>query len=140
MIINDGDCDGILTDQDCDDIDYSSTIVVEDGDCDGVLTADDCDDLDSSSTTVATDGDCDGLITSADCDDTNATINPNAIEIWYCIPEMTDSVIKGDLEDGLAFVRSMFRSTGRIGSKMVPSHIGRDQVYINATPSAHQLH
>ena len=45
----DGDCDGVITIDDCDDADETSTIVAEDGDCDGVLTADDCDDTDASS-------------------------------------------------------------------------------------------
>ena len=38
---------------------------MDDGDCDGVLTADDCDDQDNtSSTVVAEDGDCDGTLTA----------------------------------------------------------------------------
>ena len=44
-----------------------------DGDCDGTLTADDCDDNDAMSTIVADDMDCDGLLPVADggtdCDD-----------------------------------------------------------------------
>ena len=44
-----------------------------DGDCDGTLTADDCDDNDAASTIVADDMDCDGLLPVADggtdCDD-----------------------------------------------------------------------
>ena len=31
------DCDGVLTEEDCDDEDAISTIKSEDGDCDGVL-------------------------------------------------------------------------------------------------------
>ena len=50
----------------------SGTIIAEDGDCDGVLTADDCDDADNTSTVVSEDGDCDGVLTADDCDDTNA--------------------------------------------------------------------
>ena len=45
----------------------TSTVVVDDGDCDGVLTADDCDDADAGSTTVvAEDADCDGVLTVDD--------------------------------------------------------------------------
>jgi formylglycine-generating enzyme required for sulfatase activity len=70
-VAEDGDCDGVLTADDCDDGDSDSTVVAEDGDCDGVLTADDCDDGDSDSTVVAEDGDCDGVLTADDCDDTS---------------------------------------------------------------------
>ena len=47
------------------------TTVATDGDCDGVVTIDDCDDNDSNSTTVPTDADCDGVLTEVDCDDNN---------------------------------------------------------------------
>jgi hypothetical protein len=50
-------------------------VVAEDGDCDGVLTVDDCDDDDANSTNVADDADCDGAVTADDCDDTDATLN-----------------------------------------------------------------
>ena len=53
---------------DCDDSDPSINPEI-DGDCDGTLTADDCDDNDSSSTTLANDADCDGTLTADDCDD-----------------------------------------------------------------------
>ena len=56
---HDGDCDGTLTADDCDDGDAS--MPNDDADCDGVLTSDDCDDADAGSTTIATDGDCDGV-------------------------------------------------------------------------------
>ena len=72
LIAEDGDCDGILTADDCDDADAESSIVAEDGDCDGTITADDCDDADPESTIVAEDGDCDGAITDEDCDDADA--------------------------------------------------------------------
>ena len=55
--------------------------MAEDGDCDGVLTAEDCDDGDPSSTAVAEDGDCDGVLTADDCDDTDPTVYPGASEV-----------------------------------------------------------
>ena len=51
--------------------DPDGLLIIDDGDCDGVITADDCDDSDSSSTIVANDGDCDGVPTAEDCDDSN---------------------------------------------------------------------
>ena len=65
---SDGDCDGVLTVDDCDDSDAST---VNDMDCDGVLTADDCDDGDSTSTIKSEDGDCDGVLSVDDCDDSD---------------------------------------------------------------------
>ena len=47
---DDADCDGTLTDDDCDDADATLGDIAEDGDCDGTLTADDCDDADATST------------------------------------------------------------------------------------------
>ena len=73
LIVDDADCDGAVTDDDCDDNDPNSLTVDEDGDCDGVLTADDCNDLDPMSSTVAEDGDCDGVLSVDDCDDSDAT-------------------------------------------------------------------
>ena len=69
--LDDEDCDGLVSAEDCDDTDPSSSAVADDGDCDGVFTADDCDDGDSSSTVVADDADCDGVLTTVDCDDTD---------------------------------------------------------------------
>ena len=43
--------------------DVNANLIVDDADCDGVLTADDCDDEDSNSTAIAEDGDCDGTLT-----------------------------------------------------------------------------
>ena len=77
LIEEDQDCDDVLTADDCDDTDPSSTIVAEDGDCDGVLTADDCDDSSPESLTRAEDGDCDGILTLDDCDDAD----PNSTSI-----------------------------------------------------------
>jgi len=105
----------VLYDDDCDDADETSTVVSEDGDCDGSLTTEDCDDDDSSiypgapddwydgidsncdgaddwdqdgdgyrsgdhggsdcddedetSTVTTEDADCDGVLTADDCDD-----------------------------------------------------------------------
>ena len=42
--INDSDCDGIATQDDCNDSDNFSTNKLIDADCDGVLTENDCDD------------------------------------------------------------------------------------------------
>ena len=44
------------------------------GDCDGILTADDCDDTDPESTSALDDTDCDGWIASMDCDDADPSI------------------------------------------------------------------
>ena len=70
----DADCDGILTGDDCNDADPTSTAIANDGDCDGVTTADDCDDNDPNSTTTTTDADCDGVLATVDCDDNDASI------------------------------------------------------------------
>jgi formylglycine-generating enzyme required for sulfatase activity len=72
-VSTDGDCDGVLTADDCDDTNPASATLATDGDCDGVPTEDDCDDSDAESETVATDGDCDGVLTADDCDDTDPT-------------------------------------------------------------------
>jgi hypothetical protein len=55
--------------------------VATDADCDTVLTNDDCDDTDASSTTVATDADCDGSLTGDDCDDSNDQVYPGQTEV-----------------------------------------------------------
>ena len=52
--------------------------IADDGDCDGTLTAEDCNDDDAASTIVAEDADCDGFLTEEDCDDDDADINPDA--------------------------------------------------------------
>ena len=46
----DADDDGTLSENDCDDLDATSTIISEDEDCDGVLSAVDCNDFDASVT------------------------------------------------------------------------------------------
>ena len=73
LVVDDGDCDGILTADDCDDNDARSTTVAEDGDCDGTITADDCDDSDAASPIKADDADCDGFATADDCNDDDAS-------------------------------------------------------------------
>ena len=71
--VNDMDCDGFTTTEDCDDNDENSTSILEDADCDGVITADDCDDGDA---TTVDDMDCDGILAADDCDDMDAsTVN-----------------------------------------------------------------
>ena len=64
----DGDCDGVLTADDCDDNNSASTTVATDADCDGIPTNNDCDDTDTS-TMISNDLDCDGVIGTFDCDD-----------------------------------------------------------------------
>ena len=74
---DDQDCDGVLTNDDCDDGDAGSTFVAIDADCDGVLTADDCDDTDPN---TINDMDCDGILTVNDCDDND----PNTVLDMDC--------------------------------------------------------
>ena len=57
----DEDCDGVITEDDCDDSDFNSIAIAEDGDCDGVLTIDDCDDSDSNMVSMIVDLECDGF-------------------------------------------------------------------------------
>jgi hypothetical protein len=66
----DADCDGILTEDDCDDTDDTSTELATDADCDGVFTADDCDDTDYSLGAIVDDSDCNGVL---DVDEATAT-------------------------------------------------------------------
>jgi hypothetical protein len=80
-VSQDGDCDGILTADDCDDGDPASNAIADDGDCDGALTADDCDDTDPASTLVASDADCDGFLAAVDCNDNNSAVFPGATEV-----------------------------------------------------------
>ena len=75
MPVQDADCDGVLTVDDCDDADTTLLAVVNDADCDGTLFVYDCDDNDAGSTVLATDADCDGLVTLDDCDDTDSSLN-----------------------------------------------------------------
>ena len=69
--MNDADCDGVPTNEDCDDNDpFNTNSNVNDADCDGVPTSEDCDDNDPFNTnTNVNDADCDGVPTSEDCDD-----------------------------------------------------------------------
>ena len=73
----DADCDGVTTSWDCDDSDPAVTNTsVFDSDCDGVDTMDDCDDSDP--TMPNDDADCDGSLTVDDCDDSNVNVYPGA--------------------------------------------------------------
>ena len=69
-----------------------SSSVMEMQDCDGIATEDDCDDTDDSSTTLATDADCDGVLTGDDCDDTDSALGSTLmtqIVMVYWIPHRT---------------------------------------------------
>ena len=52
-IVNDTDCDGVITEEDCDDNDDSLLSKLQDVDCDGVVAEEDCDDNDASTYPVA---------------------------------------------------------------------------------------
>lgn len=75
-VVEDADCDSILTVDDCDDSDATSTSIDNDADCDGVLTADDCDDDDPTSSKISEDADCDGVLRVDDCND-SSILAPN---------------------------------------------------------------
>ena len=49
----------------------TSASIFTDGDCDGFVGEDDCDDYNEQIGSVANDQDCDGVETSLDCDDNN---------------------------------------------------------------------
>ena len=72
LTVNDMDCDGVLSTDDCDDTDSSKP--TNDMDCDGILTADDCDDADPN---TVNDMDCDGTLSVDDCDDNDSVLNSN---------------------------------------------------------------
>jgi hypothetical protein len=61
----DEDCDGVLTEDDCDG---GEDTLLRVGDCDGdgTVTKEDCDDTDPTSMVMAEDGDCDGVLTADD--------------------------------------------------------------------------
>ena len=96
LISEDGDCDGILTADDCDDDDASSTVVAQDGDCDGTVATEDCDDTDPQSATRAEDGDCDGVLTIDDCDDGDADNSLVITQDYDCDGVLTED----DCDDG----------------------------------------
>ena len=103
----DGDCDGTLTADDCDDMDAMSTIMADDMDCDGVVTADDCDDADVA--VGATDADGDGFIACVDdCDDNDATLYPgvafNEADTTLCVPDADgDGYAVAEMDIGACF-------------------------------------
>ena len=78
---NDEDCDGVLTNDDCDDNDPTLGSKWNDQDCDRSVTNDDCDDNNPNMGDQRDDQDCDGVTTEDDCDDTNPEINDNAYDI-----------------------------------------------------------
>ena len=87
---NDNDCDGIVTSEDCDDNDPLIGSSANDNDCDGVVTADDCDDNDPLIGSSANDNDCDGVVTADDCDDNDPLIGSSAND------EDCDGVVTAD--------------------------------------------
>ena len=73
----------------------------EDEDCDGHLTEDDCDDNDPSSTIVADDADCDGYLTVDDCDDNDASaFNPDSGLSESCAPASCKSILVANYSIG----------------------------------------
>ena len=86
----DADCDGVLTDDDCNDEDPELFDAANDVDCDGVLSEDDCDDTDPSLTPE--DADLDGFSTcSGDCDDGDSYTYPGAasLDFLYTVEPIT---------------------------------------------------
>ena len=71
---DDADCDGVLTDEDCDDNNAMLLHIENDADCDGIVSAQDCDDNDTESTITANDSDCDGFTSIEDCNDDDAEL------------------------------------------------------------------
>jgi formylglycine-generating enzyme required for sulfatase activity len=71
-VVADRDCDGVATNEDCDDVD--AMVPRTDADCDGVQTVEDCDDANANVLAVDGDNDCDGVLTSDDCNDFDATM------------------------------------------------------------------
>ena len=89
---------------DCDDADAENTRQTDlDGDCDGVLTVDDCDDarpeLGECSCYAGdfTDYDCDGAAEADDCDDENVTLG-GRFDDWDCdgVLNLDDTDADGD--------------------------------------------
>ena len=61
-ISNDSDCDGIITEEDCDDDNPLAQYTDSDTDCDGVVTEEDCDDDNPLAQYTDNDADCDGSL------------------------------------------------------------------------------
>ena len=55
------DCDGVITELDCDDRNAKVGAESADGDCDGIITELDCDDTSADALPVPFDSDCDGF-------------------------------------------------------------------------------
>ena len=68
---NDEDCDGVLSQDDCDD---NNPLSVLDMDCDGYSSNDDCNDFDPSDVAFLGDCDQDSVPTGLDCDDTDPLV------------------------------------------------------------------
>ena len=78
----DGDCDGALTADDCDDTDpLISTHPTDDSDSDGIICSLDCNDNDNTSYAISVDGDCDGVASADDCDDTTAHLGAVTLDV-----------------------------------------------------------
>jgi hypothetical protein len=89
------DCDGVMSVDDCDDQDATSTYVGIDADCDRTPAAYDCDDSDSSSTIRADDEDCDGIPTAVDCNDDDVSVTVLATDPRCGFPATTLSLPEG---------------------------------------------
>jgi hypothetical protein len=81
MPSEDADCDGVHTELDCDDDDTALLSIDNDQDCDGVLLSDDCDDDDPGLLAQAEDQDCDGSKSTDDCNDEDENVYPESDEI-----------------------------------------------------------
>ena len=115
--VGDCDMDGFSEEVDCDDNDPSSTNISVDQDCDGIITTDDCDDTDPSSTVIADDADCDGIVTSEDCDDTdsnNILNTPNCCVDFLLIQKNTDNDGDGNLGSGDIVTEYTYDSSGNL--------------------------
>ena len=66
-------------------------------DCDGVLTEEDCNDNDSTLGAQDENQDCDTDLTEEDCDDGNADINPDATETC----DGVDNNCDGEIDEGV---------------------------------------
>ena len=93
-------CDGIVTDEDCNDNDTSLLEQSNDQDCDGVVTADDCNDNDVSLLEQSNDQDCDGYLSGEDCDDSNANAFLDNGKSSSCAASTCQSILNDGLSSG----------------------------------------